>query len=283
MSDTDPERIEEMADAVDEHQLHRLLIQAVADYAIYMLDPTGRVVSWNPGALVFLGFVLFVIIGEHYSRFFTEEDRSAGAPDRALTKARTEGRYQTEGWRLRKDGSRFWAMAVLDAVRDQDGKLIGFAKITRDMTERKAAEEALRESERQFRLLVAGVVDYALYMLSPTGEVTSWNTGAERIKGYGADEVMGRHFSMFYTREDLAAGRPTLALETARATGRFEAEGWRVRKDGSRFWANVIIDAIRGEDASLVGFAKITRDITERKLAEVRLAEARELLFQAQM
>jgi PAS domain S-box-containing protein len=282
MSDTDPGGIEEVADAVDEHQLHRLLVQAVADYAIYMLDPAGRVVSWNPGAQEIKGYAPNEIIGEHYSRFFTEADRAAGVPDRALAKARTEGRYQTEGWRLRKDGSRFWAMAVLDAVRDQNGKLIGFAKITRDMTERRAAEEALRESERQFRLLVAGVVDYALYMLSPTGEVTSWNTGAERIKGYGADEVMGRHFSMFYTPEDLAAGRPTLALETARATGRFEAEGWRVRKDGSRFWANVIIDAIRGEDASLVGFAKITRDITERKLAEERLAEAREQLFQAQ-
>src|SRR3569832_211722 len=149
MSDTDPERIEEMADAVDEHQLHRLLIQAVADYAIYMLDPTGRVVSWNPGAQEIKGYAPNEIIGEHYSRFFTEEDRSAGVPDRALTKARTEGRYQTEGWRLRKDGSRFWAMEVLEAVRGQDGSLVGFAKITRDITERKLAEERLAEAREQ--------------------------------------------------------------------------------------------------------------------------------------
>ncbi|MBS0297545.1 MAG: PAS domain S-box protein [Proteobacteria bacterium] len=282
MSDTGLDRTEEHVGVVDDQQLHRLLVEAVADYAIYMLDPSGRVASWNPGAQEIKGYAPAEIIGRHYSQFFTEEDRAAGVPERALETARTVGRYQTEGWRLRKDGSRFWAMAVLDAVRDDSGRLIGFAKITRDMTERRAAEEALRESERQFRLLVAGVVDYALYMLSPTGEVTSWNTGAERIKGYAADEVMGRHFSMFYTPEDLADGRPTLALETARATGRFEAEGWRVRKDGSRFWANVIIDAIRGEDAQLVGFAKITRDITERKEAEERLAEAREQLFQAQ-
>jgi PAS domain S-box-containing protein len=282
MSDPGPERTEPKTAAIESHQLHRLLVEAVADYAIYMLDPNGRVASWNPGAQEIKGYAPAEIIGEHYSRFFTEEDRASGLPQRALATAKLKGRYQTEGWRLRKNGTRFWAAVVLDAVWREDGAFVGFAKITRDMTERRAAEVALRESERQFRLLVAGVTDYALYMLSPAGEVTSWNTGAERIKGYAAEEVLGRHFSMFYTPEDLAKGLPTIALETARKTGRFEAVGWRVRKDRSRFWANVIIDAIHGEDGELVGFAKITRDITERREAEERLAEAREQLFQAQ-
>ena len=165
--------------------LHELLIQGVVDYAIYMLDPEGRVVSWNPGAERIKGYTADEIIGEHFSRFYTDEDRAAGIPEQALRMAAETGRFTAEAWRVRKDGSRFWAMVVIDPIYE-DGKLIGFAKITRDMTEQRAAQLAALESERRFRLLVQGVTDYAIYMLSPEGHVTNWNAGAERIKGYTA-------------------------------------------------------------------------------------------------
>jgi len=163
---------------------------------------------------------------------------------------------------------------VLDAIRDENGTLIGLAKITRDLTERRAAQEILRESERQFRLLVKGVTDYAIYLLDPNGIVTNWNDGAERIKGYKAEEIVGQHFSRFYTEADRAAGLPAAALHTALTVGRFEAENWRVRKDGALFWANVVIDAIRDDGGRLVGFAKITRDITQRRETERKLQDA---------
>ncbi|GAB3645320.1 PAS domain-containing sensor histidine kinase [Ramlibacter alkalitolerans] len=260
----------------------RMFISAVTDYAIYMLSPEGNVVSWNAGAQRFKGYTPEEIIGEHFSRFYSEEDRAAGVPERALEIARTTGKFEAEGWRMRKDGSRFWASVVLDAIRDAQGELVGFAKITRDITDKKAAQEALHESEQRFRLLVQGVTDYAIYMLSPTGEITNWNPGARRIKGYEHDEVIGTHFSRFYTEEDREGGLPGRALQQAAEHGRFEAEGWRVRKDGSRFWAHVVIDPIRNDMGGLVGFAKITRDITERRDAAIALEQAREALFQSQ-
>ncbi len=261
---------------------YRMLIEAVTDYAIYMLDPQGLISSWNPGARRFKGYEESEILGEHFSRFYTEADREAGLPQRAIEIATREGKFEGEGWRCRKDGTRFWAYVVIDAIRDASGNLLGFVKITRDLTERKIAEEALRKSEEQFRLLVHGVTDYAIYMMTPAGQVSSWNAGAERIKGYRPEEIIGRHFSQFYTEEDRQAGMPQIALETAARDGRFEKEGWRIRKDGSKFVANVVIDAIRAPDGKLLGFAKITRDITERREAERALQAAREALFQSQ-
>jgi PAS domain S-box-containing protein len=261
---------------------YQYLISGINDYAIYMLDPQGHVSSWNAGANRFKGYVAQEILGEHFSRFYTDEDRATGLPARALQTALDEGKYEAEGWRVRKDGTRFWAHVVLDPIYNEEGILLGFAKVTRDVTERKVAEDKLRESEQRFRLLVQGVTDYAIYMLSPEGMVTNWNLGAERIKGYTQDEIIGSHFSRFYTAEDRSAGVPVRALTTAGATGRFEAEGWRVRKDGTRFWAHVIIDAIRDELGDLVGFAKITRDLTEKKRATEALEAADRALFQAQ-
>jgi PAS domain S-box-containing protein len=261
---------------------YRMLIEAVTDYAIYMLDPQGLISSWNAGARRFKGYEESEILGEHFSRFYTEADREAGLPQRAIEIATREGKFEGEGWRCRKDGTRFWAYVVIDAIRDASGNLLGFVKITRDLTERKIAEEALRKSEEQFRLLVHGVTDYAIYMMTPAGQVSSWNAGAERIKGYRPEEIIGRHFSQFYTEEDRQAGMPQIALETAARDGRFEKEGWRIRKDGSKFVANVVIDAIRAPDGKLLGFAKITRDITERREAERALQAAREALFQSQ-
>jgi len=259
-----------------------LLVQSVTDYAIYMLDPQGAVVSWNAGAERLKGYAPGEIVGEHFSRFYTDEDRAAGRPERALRLALEQGRYEAEGWRVRKDGTRFWANAVVEPIRDESGKHIGFAKITRDLTERREADEALRQSEERFRLLVQGVTDYAIYMLDPEGTVSSWNAGAERFKGYSADEIVGQHFSRFYPEEDRAAGVPARALQTARDEGRFEAEGWRVRKDGTRFWASVVIDPIRDPEGQLLGFTKITRDLTERKKTQEQLELAREQMFQSQ-
>jgi PAS domain S-box-containing protein len=261
---------------------YKLLVEAITDYAVFMLDVSGRVTSWNPGAERIKGYAADEIIGKHFSRFYTEEERAAGVPEAALRTAAEEGRFETEGWRLRKDGRRFRALVIIDPIRDPNGQLVGFAKVTRDLSERIAAEEVLRRSQEQFRLLVQGVTDYAIYMLDPSGRVTNWNPGAQRIKGYRAEEIVGEHFSRFYTEEDRAAGAPEFALSTAAKEGRFEKEGWRQRKDGSRFWAHVVIDAIRDERGELIGFAKITRDITERQQAQKALTEAREALLQSQ-
>jgi len=256
----------------------QLLVDGVTDCAIYMLDPDGAIASWNSGAERITGYSAEEVIGQNYAIFFTREDRRAGTSAQLLRRVRAQGRIESEGWRKRKDGSRFWSVAVIEPIRDERGDLIGFANVTRDMTEREAARQALAESERQLRLLVRGVTDYALFMLDPNGIVTSWNSGAERIKGYRGDEIIGRHFSVFHTPADRLAGMPRRALETAAATGRYEAEGLRVRKDGSQLWASVIIDAIRDESGDLIGFAKITRDITERKAAQESLRKAQEQL-----
>jgi PAS domain S-box-containing protein len=272
------ERIESDA----EERRFQLLVNSVTDYAIYMLDPEGYVVTWNPGARRFKGYEEQEILGKHFSSFFTEEDKARRLPWHALDIAAREGRYEAEGWRVRKDGTRFWAHAVLDPVRDAEGNLLGFAKITRDVGEKREAERALYESEQRFRMLVQGVRDYALYMLDKDGYVSNWNTGAAAIKGYSEEEIVGRHFSRFYTEEDRAAGEPARALQTALREGKYEKEAWRVRKDGTRFWASVVLDPIYDDKGALAGFAKITRDITERRKAQEELEETRAALFQSQ-
>jgi PAS domain S-box-containing protein len=263
-------------------QRFQLLVSSVTDYAIYMLDSGGHIATWNAGARRFKGYEAAEIIGEHFSRFFTPEDKAAGLPARALATAEAEGKFETEGWRVRKDGTRFWAHVVIDPIRDESGALVGFAKITRDVSDKRKAQEALYRSEQQFRMLVQGVRDYAIYMLDRDGRVSSWNAGAEAIKGYSADEIVGQHFSRFYTEEDRASGVPEHALATAIREGKYENEAWRVRKDGTRFWASVLIDPIYDENGELAGFAKVTRDFTERKRAEEELEQAREALAQSQ-
>ncbi|HEY9514111.1 MAG TPA: PAS domain-containing sensor histidine kinase [Gemmatimonadaceae bacterium] len=251
--------------------LYRLLVDTVGDYAIFALDARGHILTWNAGAQRIKGYAAEDIIGRHFSVFYPPEDIAAGKPARELTIAAREGRLEDEGWRLRKDGSAFWANVVITALRDETGALVGFAKVTRDMTERRMAEEKLRQSEERFRLLVHGVRDYAIFMLDPEGRVASWNAGAAAIKGYRAEEIIGRHFSAFYTAEDVAAGKPRWELEFVAREGKFETEGWRVRKDGSLFWANVVITALRDAEGELIGFAKVTRDLTERRAAQERI------------
>jgi PAS domain S-box-containing protein len=259
----------------------RLLVEGVVDYAIYMLDPDGIISNWNAGARRIKGYEADEVVGRHFGMFYSPEDREAGLPARSLETARNTGRFDAEGWRVRKDGSKFLASVVIDAIYEGN-EFVGFAKITRDITERNKSADDLRESERHFRLLVNGVTDYALYMLDPNGIITNWNAGGQHIKGYLPEEIIGQHFSRFYTNADQAAGRPTRALQLALENGRYEEEGWRVRKDGTFFWASVIIDPIRDEENRHIGFAKITRDITERREAQQQLEKLQQKLAQSQ-
>jgi PAS domain S-box-containing protein len=247
----------------------QMLVEGVKDYAIFMLDPEGHVISWSRGAELIKGYRAEEVLGRHFSLFYPEEALARGWPEHELRVAQAEGRFEDEGWRVRKDGSVFWANVIITPLRDAAGTLCGFAKITRDLSERRRQEEILRESEERFRLLMEGVKDYAIFMLDPEGKIASWNSGAELIKGYRVEEVLGRHFSIFYPADAIARGWPEHELRMARAEGRFEDEGWRVRKDGSVFWANVVITPLFDAEKRLRGFAKITRDLTERKRVEM--------------
>src|SRR5256885_665662 len=251
--------------------LFRLMVESVKDYAIFMLDVGGRVVTWNAGAERIKGYSAAEIIGQHFSRFYPPEDVRAGTPERALQQAGAEGRWEDEGWRVRKDGSRFWANVIITALRDAEGTPLGFAKLTRDLTERRRADAVHRQNEERLRLMVDSVKDFAIIMLDREGRVITWNTGAERTEGYRAEEILGRHFSRFYPPEDVAQGKPDRELDRAAREGQLEDEGWRLRKDGTRFWANVVITPIRDAQQVLVGFAKVTRDATERRRAEAEI------------
>jgi PAS domain S-box-containing protein len=246
----------------------QLLIEGVVDYGIFVLDPDGHVISWNTGAEKLKGYTREDIIGKHFSIFYPPEAKATGWPQEELRRARQLGRFEDEGWRLRKDGTRFWANVIITAVHDDQGELTGFVKITRDLTERRRHEEELRASEQRFRLLVDSVRDYAIFMLDVDGTVRSWNAGAQALKGYSASEIIGHHFSEFYTPQDREAGKPATELRLAKANGRVEDEGWRVRKDGTLFWANVVVSAVHGTDGELLGFAKVTRDMTQRRRLE---------------
>jgi PAS domain S-box-containing protein len=261
---------------------YRLLVDSITEYAVYMLDPAGLITSWNRGAKRFKGYDEAEILGQHVSIFYTDRDQRDGLPSRALASAARDGSFEGEGWRVRKDGSRFWAYVAIDSICDDTGKLLGFAKVTRDLSERQSARATLRRTEDQFKLLVQSVADYAIYLLDANGLVSTWNMGAERIKGYRPDEAIGRHFSMFFTEEDRGRGEPERALEAASRDGRFEKEAWRVRKNGDVFLAHVVISPVRGDDGTVAGFAKVTRDMTAAKQAQLDLDRAREALLLAQ-
>ena len=262
----------------------RLLVEGVTDYAIFMIDPQGQVLTWNTGAKRIKGYGPDEIIGQHFSKFYPLDALQQHLPERELQVAGTDGRFENEGWRLRKDGTRFWANVVITPLRDDTGLLRGFAQVTRDLTQRREDEEVERRSEERFRLLVEGVDDYAIFMLDPNGYVMTWNSGAQRIKGYSADEIIGQHFSKFYPSDALEGGWPEHELQVATETGRFVEDGWRIRKDGTRFWANVTITALRDGGGQLHGFAKLTRDLSERKRTEALEADGaqREQMLEAE-
>ena len=258
-------------------ELLRLLIGTVRDYAIFLLTPEGNVASWNAGARALKGYRAEEVLGRHFSLFYPPDAIARRWPEQELARATADGSIEDEGWRVRKDGTRFWANVVITALHDDAGVLRGFAKVTRDLTERREQEERLRESEERFRLIVDGVKDYAIFMLDPDGRVATWNSGAQQLKGYTAQEIVGKHFSTFYPAEAVQHGWPDTELDGARRFGRFEDEGWRIRKDGSRFWANVVITALHDANGNLRGFAKVTRDLTNRVMVEKLEDQARRM------
>lgn len=260
------------------------LVSGVEDHAIFLLDSQGVVKSWNAGARRIKGYEASEIIGQSFTKFYPQDAIDRGWPLEELRRAAETGRIQDEGWRLCKDGTRIWANVVITALKNSQGELRGFLKITRDLTERREAEERLRQSEERLRLMIESVQDYAIFMLDPTGHVATWNLGAERIKGYRATEIIGQHFSTFFSSEDVAGGKPDQELEIAKREGRVEYEGWRVRKDRSQFWANVVLTALFDTDGTLRGFAKITRDMTsKRKVEELQLADKHKNEFLAML
>jgi PAS domain S-box-containing protein len=246
----------------------RRLVESVRDYAIFLLDPTGHIVSWNAGAEHLKGYSAPEIVGRHFSTFYTDEARGRKWPEQELEMAAAQGRFEDEGWRVRKDGTLFWANVIITALKDDRGTLRGFAKITRDLSDRRRQEDLLRQSEERFRLLIDSVKDYAIFMLDPEGRVMSWNAGAERIKGYTSAEIVGRHFSLFYPEEARRRKWPEQELAMAKEKGHFEDEGPRVRKDGTTFWANVVLSPVFGAHGDLKGYAKVTRDLTDQKRVE---------------
>ncbi|MGE3547622.1 MAG: PAS domain S-box protein, partial [Kofleriaceae bacterium] len=253
-------------------------LESVKDYAIFLLDADGRVRTWNAGAKLIKQYEAQDIIGQHIERFYTQEDRAQRRAARLLGIAAREGRVEDEGWRVRKDGSRFWADVVITAIRDDHGEVTGFVKVTRDLSERKRAEDRVRQSEQQLRLLIESVEDYAIFMLDPEGTILTWNSGAERLKGYTAAEAIGQSFEIFYTAQERADGKPKRLLAVAAEYGRIEDEDWRVRKGGKRFWADAVITRINDEQGALIGFAKVTRDLTARKTAAEALKRSEESL-----
>lgn len=254
----------------------RLLVEGIRDYSVFMLDPEGYILTWNDGAKQINGYNSSEIIGKHFSIFYIQEDLDAKKHEMELRTASSTGKYEEEGWRVRKNGTVYWASIVLSALFNEQNKLIGFSKVTRDLTDRRESEETLRQSEERYRFLVEQVTDYGIFMMDEKGRIASWNEGAKRINGYSASEIIGKYFSIFYPEEDIINGKPTYELKIARQFGKYEEEGWRLRKDGSRFWASIVISAVYNNKGELFGFSKVTRDLSERKEAEKALRESYE-------
>jgi PAS domain S-box-containing protein len=272
----------------------RSLISEVQDYAIIFLDTNGTIISWNKGAEKIKGYLPEEIIGRNFRIFYSQEDRITQLPENLLATAATNGRAIHEGWRIRKDGTRFWGDITVTAVHNTQGSVTGYLKMTRDLTERKKADDnysnfieelrqkndELKRSEERYHKMVSEVTDYVVISLDKTGRVLDWNKGAERIKGYKAEEIIGRNFRLFYTKEDKENKMPEALLKEASERGSVSHEGWRIKKGGGRYWSSIVITALHNERGEIFGFSKVTRDLTEKKIADDKLANfAAELMF----
>jgi PAS domain S-box-containing protein len=251
--------------------LYHKMIEEIQDYAIILLDENGIIRNWNKGAEKIKQYTESEVLGKHFSIFYLQEDLDKNLPQKLVTQAARTGRAAHEGWRKRKDGSKFWGSITITAIHDENQNVIGFSKVTRDLTEKKKTEDALKMSEERYHRMIAEVQDYAIILLDENGYIQNWNTGAEKIKGYKAQEIIGKHFSIFYPEKDRENHLPDKLLQVARDKGKAIHEGWRVRKDGSRFWGTIVITALHGRDNTIIGFSKVTRDLTDKKLAEEKL------------
>src|SRR5688572_1799974 len=267
-----------------EERYHRMVTE-VRDYAIILLDETGKILDWNKGAEKLKGYKANEIIGKSIRLFYPSEDKESNLAERLLAEAAAKGSVCHEGYRIRKDGSRFWGSVVITALHDESGKLSGFTKVTKDLTEQKNAEdklsifteelkrrnEELRQSEERYHKMVEEVQEYAIILLDVDGIIQNWNTGAQLIKGYSANEIIGKSFKIFYLPEDLDRALPQKLLNEAKLKGKANYEGWRKRKDGSKFWGNIVLTALHDAGGRLIGFSKVTRDLTEKKKTEDEL------------
>ncbi|GAO43854.1 PAS domain S-box protein [Flavihumibacter petaseus] len=267
--------------------IYQRMVEEIEDYAIILLNCDGIIQNWNRGAQKIKGYTATEAIGKSFTMFYLPEDRASGLPQVLLRQAGAAGRAIHEGWRLRKDGKRFWGSTTLTAIHDSSGTVIGFSKVTHDLTEKKMADDrmahtaselrkannSLRKSEERFQRMVREVRDYAIILLDEKGNILNWNAGAEKIKGYTASEVIGLNFRIFYLPADQERGLPEQLIHMAEKEGRAVHEGWRLRKDGTAFWGSIVITALHNEEGSLIGFSKVTRDLTERKQAEDKLQE----------
>jgi PAS domain S-box-containing protein len=268
-----------------EERYHKM-VQEVQEYAIILMDRQGIIQNWNKGAQAIKQYTESEAVGRHFSMFYLPDDVAANLPGKLMQQAVDHGRAVHEGWRRRKDGTRFWGSITLTALHDDNNVVTGFSKVTRDLTERKAAEdqlkafteelqhrnEALRKSEERYHKMISEVQDYAIILLNENGDIENWNIGAEKIKGYTAAEIVGKNFEVFYTAADRERRLPRQLLNEAVMNGKAIHEGWRLRKDGSRFWGSIVITVLHGTDGRIMGFSKVTRDLTERKLAEEKNA-----------
>lgn len=271
-----------------EEQL-RLLLDSVHDYAIFALDLEGRVASWNEGAYRLTGYTADEILGHSLHRLYLPADIAVGKPEHELQTALATGRSEDESWRLRKDGSTFWANEIITPLRAADGTQVGFAKVIRDLSERIRAQQAVQASEERLRLILDSINDYAIITQDEEGRIVDWNSGAEQVFGYTAAEVVGKPNAMLFTPEDRRKDEPAREMQQARTTGRAADERWHIRKDGTRFFASGVLTPLQAN--ARTGYVKVARDLTERRQMEERLesevrertAQVRELVTQLTM
>jgi PAS domain S-box-containing protein len=253
------------------NDIYKKMIEEIQDYAIILLDKNGFIQSWNKGAEKIKLYKEEEIIGKHFSIFYMPEDISSHLPEKLMKTAAEMGRAVQEGWRKRKVGSRFWANVTITALHDDQNNVIGYCKVTRDLTDKKEADDRLRMSEERYHRMIAEVQDYAIILLSPEGIIENWNAGAENIKGYKASEIIGKSFEIFYTLGDRSDGLPGRLLNEAKRNGKAAHQGWRIRKDGTKFWGSITITALHSKNNAIIGFSKVTRDLTQQKIAEDKM------------